>query len=224
MRFFSSTVSSTRRSHYPTLTINLEADVFLTKRSTNGSQNGDLVSGEEFLFMLGEPLPKSYANIGDLRTVLLRQIEYFRGILFLTTNLLENIDEAFMSRIQLHLCFPALDHLSRLHIWEKNLSRLEATLDSSSKVRTALGAGKNLHPGPKVCVSRGELQDLAQWQLNGRHIRNVVRNTHLWCLYNSFDLTHERLVATIPVTAPFAERDFEEGTLQPNRKRARIET
>ena len=174
--------------------------------------------------MLDEASPKSYTNIDEMRTVLLRQIEYFRGVLFLTTNLLENIDEAFMSRIHLHLRYPTLVCQPRLEIWEKNLNRLETTLNSSSRRGgTALVAEKNSQPETKVCISRDELQDLAQLELNGRHIRNVVKNTHLWCLYNNLDITHERLVATIPVTAPSAERNLEEGTLQPNGKGARVE-
>ena len=52
---------------------------------------GDLVSGkaQEGVDILGS------------RLILLRQTEYLRGILFLTTNFLPNIDEAFMSRIHL---------------------------------------------------------------------------------------------------------------------------
>jgi len=157
--------------------------------------------------------------------VLLRQIEYFRGILFLTTNLLSNIDDAFMSRIHIHLCYPSLDCKSRLQIWEKNLSRLRLTLASSpSRDDLTSSVTGTAGPEPRVCVSEDDLVDVAQWGLNGRHIRNVVKNTHLWCLYNGFDITHARLVASIPVTAPFAEKSSnEEDPPRAPTKRRRID-
>ena len=41
----------------------------------------------------------------ELVSIFLREIEYFRGVLFLTTNLYDAIDAAFRSRMSIHLRF-----------------------------------------------------------------------------------------------------------------------
>jgi hypothetical protein len=59
--------------------LNLEADSLLSKRSLEGGVRNEVVS------------------------VMLRQLEYYRGILFLTTNLFDNTNNAVRSRIRLHI-------------------------------------------------------------------------------------------------------------------------
>ncbi|OAX78965.1 hypothetical protein ACJ72_06722 [Emergomyces africanus] len=58
-----------------------EADVFMSERHPNDIARNELVS------------------------IFLRELEYYKGIIFLTTNLYETIDTAFRSRINLHLLF-----------------------------------------------------------------------------------------------------------------------
>ena len=57
-------------------------------------------------------------------SVFLRILEYYSGILFLTTNKVGHFDEAFKSRIHVSLYYPALDKRSTLKIWRMNLDRL----------------------------------------------------------------------------------------------------
>lgn len=57
-------------------------------------------------------------------SVFLRVLEYYSGILFLTTNKVGHFDEAFKSRIHVSLYYPALDKRSTLKIWKMNLERL----------------------------------------------------------------------------------------------------
>lgn len=57
-------------------------------------------------------------------SVFLRVLEYYSGILFLTTNKVGHFDEAFKSRIHVSLYYPALDKRSTLRIWKMNLDRL----------------------------------------------------------------------------------------------------
>lgn len=47
----------------------------------------------------------------------LRKIEYFQGVLFLTTNRKDDFDDAFKSRINLTITFPELSNSSRSAIW-----------------------------------------------------------------------------------------------------------
>lgn len=56
-------------------------------------------------------------------SVFLRVLEYYSGILFLTTNKVGHFDEAFKSRIHVSLYYPALDKRSTLKIWKMNLER-----------------------------------------------------------------------------------------------------
>src|ERR1700712_1764915 len=76
-----------------------EADVFLEARSIHDLERNKLVS------------------------IFLRLLEYYEGVLFLTTNRVDNIDAAFESRIHLSLQYDELDKASRKHVWETFLTR-----------------------------------------------------------------------------------------------------
>jgi hypothetical protein len=52
-------------------------------------------------------------------------LEYYSGILFLTTNIVGVIDEAFKYRIHIALVYPALDEESTLEIWTNLLQRIK---------------------------------------------------------------------------------------------------
>ncbi|KAJ6543108.1 P-loop containing nucleoside triphosphate hydrolase protein [Mycena capillaripes] len=71
-----------------------EAEVFLAKRSTHDVTRNALVS------------------------IFLRQLEYYQGILILTTNLITDCDPAFESRIHLSIHYPDLGFESRRQIWQ----------------------------------------------------------------------------------------------------------
>jgi hypothetical protein len=110
-----------------------EADVFLEARSTHDLERNKLVS------------------------IFLRLLEYYEGILFLTTNRVDNIDAAFESRIHLSLQYEELDKPSRKHVWETFLAK-------------AKGVG---------VFEEQELETLANVQLNGRQIKNVLKTAQL---------------------------------------------
>ena len=57
-------------------------------------------------------------------SVFLRVLEYYSGILFLTTNKVGHFDEAFKSRIHVSLYYPQLDQGTSGKIWKMNLRRL----------------------------------------------------------------------------------------------------
>ncbi|KJK68699.1 hypothetical protein P875_00075807 [Aspergillus parasiticus SU-1] len=56
------------------------------------------------------------------RGLFLRVLDYYSGILFLTTNRVGTIDEAFKFRIHILLYYPYLDLVQTEKIWEKPLS------------------------------------------------------------------------------------------------------
>ncbi|KAH8891768.1 P-loop containing nucleoside triphosphate hydrolase protein [Thozetella sp. PMI_491] len=85
-------------------------------------------------------------------SVFLRQLEYYRGVLFLTTNRLNTMDAAFESRIQVGIGFKDLTDDIRQQIWTKLLHI----------------------KGYEDVVTPRVLQRLSRAKLNGRQIRNVL--------------------------------------------------
>lgn len=57
-------------------------------------------------------------------------LEYYSGILFLTTNRVGAIDEAFKSRIHISLYYPPLDWRTTKEIWRVNLRRTKDRVDA----------------------------------------------------------------------------------------------
>ncbi|KAK8001640.1 ATPAse AAA+ type core protein [Apiospora marii] len=102
---------------------------------------------------------RSYENLkrNAIVSVFLRMLEYYRGILFLTTNRLGSMDVAFQSRVSLAVRFNALTADLRRQIWLNFLARLDPV---EVQAREELLA---------------RLDDIQQWDLNGRQIRNILR-------------------------------------------------
>ena len=114
-----------------------EADIFLETRSVNDLLRNTLVS------------------------VLLRLLEYFQGILFLTSNRVKTFDEAFQSRVNLAVHFKELSTAQRKKVWRLWIERLGSeNIGDEEKFKEELQEG-------------GELEKA---ELNGRQIRNVFRS------------------------------------------------
>ncbi|KAI9748613.1 MAG: hypothetical protein M4579_007174 [Chaenotheca gracillima] len=112
-----------------------EADVFLEKRAVSDVHRNALVS------------------------VFLRTLEYYQGILFLTTNRVQWIDDAIASRIHLKVKYTSLSLGAKSQVW---VSFLE-------KASTNQGA---------AIWSSEDLALLANKDLNGREIKNIVSTAH----------------------------------------------
>lgn len=119
-------------THWKVVLLIDEADVFLEKRSSRGLTRNGVVS------------------------VFLRLLEYFEGIMFLTTNRIRHFDTAFKSRIHLAIKYPALSQQSQRQLW--------AMFTTNNFQR----------PRPKW-LDDVTLDNLATEMLDGRQIRNVVR-------------------------------------------------
>lgn len=90
------------------------------------------------------------------RVVLLRVLEYYHGILFLTTNRVKTFDEAFQSRVHIAIKFEELQVREREAIWNMWLDQLD---ESTANVRD---------------IKEMVQEDLAAAPLNGRQIRNII--------------------------------------------------
>lgn len=69
-------------------------------------------------------------------------LEYFEGVLFLTSNRKEVLDDAFLSRIHLTINLPELSNKERAAIWSKMVqSNSQPTQDApwTSEMFTVLG-------------------------------------------------------------------------------------
>ncbi|KAG0566024.1 hypothetical protein KC19_7G032400 [Ceratodon purpureus] len=84
--------------------------------------------------------------------VFLRQLEYYRGVLFLTTNRDDSFDEAICSRITQFLYYGRLDEHQRGTIWTNLFSR-----------------------GGLKKYTTDDLAELSKPEFNGREIRKIVK-------------------------------------------------
>ncbi|RIB24471.1 P-loop containing nucleoside triphosphate hydrolase protein [Gigaspora rosea] len=100
-----------------------EADIYFERRSTSDLNRNMMVG------------------------IFLRLLEHYQGILFLTTNRVENFDEAICSRISMFLHYPELGTRERREIWTNFIKRAKLPLIAD---------------------------DFTKYKLNGREIRNVV--------------------------------------------------
>ncbi len=58
-----------------------------------------------------------YANIEV--SYLLQKMEEYEGLSILATNLVDNLDQAFMRRLACHIYFPFPDEVARVQMWER---------------------------------------------------------------------------------------------------------
>lgn len=105
-----------------------------------------------------------------MSVVFLRQLEFYSGILFLTTNIVGVIDEAFKSRIHVALEYPAIDEDSTLEIWSKMLQRIKR--DNEKAEVKILFNEANLKKFAKSHFRRNQRSGTT-W--NGRQIRNAFQ-------------------------------------------------
>ena len=112
-----------------------EADVYLESRINQDIQRNTLVS------------------------IFLRALEYYQGLLFLTTNRVGTFDDAFTSRIHVVIHYPDFTNEQRGQIWEIFFNKLERDKENIKITQRAVDFAKESK----------EMQSLG-W--NGREIRN----------------------------------------------------
>ena len=114
-------------SHWKAALLLDEADVFVEERARNDQRRNALVCA------------------------FLRKLEYYEGILFLTTNRVETMDAAIASRIHLAVPYRNLEQSARMRVWRCFLS----------KAMTAKGA---------AALPEEDIERLARKVLNGREV------------------------------------------------------
>ncbi|KFA71440.1 hypothetical protein S40288_04279 [Stachybotrys chartarum IBT 40288] len=109
-----------------------EADVFLQERNISDIERNMLVA------------------------VFLTELEYFSGVLFLTTNRVATFDRAFMSRIHLTIFYPPLGPSSRALVWKNILTQSGMEFESD-------------------VVEPDLIASMDDDTMSGRHIKNLIQ-------------------------------------------------
>ncbi|PHH90782.1 hypothetical protein CDD83_2673 [Cordyceps sp. RAO-2017] len=156
-----------------------EADVFLEERTLFDLQRNALVS------------------------VFLRVLEYYDGILILTSNRVCIFDEAFKSRIQLTLRYKNLEEPQRKTIWGTFISRLEQHHQARPTPPDAHRRRRGKEHAIDADEIRSNIGELAKAELNGRQIRNAVSTARQLAMFRDEPMRYEHLKIVIEETAKF---------------------
>ena len=154
-----------------------ECDMFLEARSNVDIRRNRLVSGKSSIIsLIYNQLSPTKAN-SPSHPVFLRQLEYYRGVMFLTSNRINDFDTAFESRIHLTIHYPPLDTPSRLHVWKTfvQMGEQESRLIDS------------------------DLETLAKIEVNGRQIKNIVKTARLLSKQEKAPLAMEHVEMVLSV-------------------------
>lgn len=138
-----------------------EADVFLERRSLHDMERNGLVS------------------------IFLRTLEYYSGILFMTTNRVRTFDDAFKSRIHVPLKYGELPASSRVKVWKNFLEKLEVE--------------------GGIDIDQAGYEQLAEGRLNGRQIKNVVRTAKSLAAHKKRKLDMQQLQQVMDIQMAFEE-------------------
>jgi AAA+ superfamily predicted ATPase len=106
-------------------------------------------------------------------SVFLRLLERHQGVMFLTTNRMEHMDEAFRSRISAIIEYKALDESKRNKVW------------------------KNLLNAASIKLSDDVINKLCDVEMNGRQIKNVIRMSQCLAKENDSEITEEIMFKVI---------------------------
>ncbi|KAK5263386.1 hypothetical protein LTR96_011203 [Exophiala xenobiotica] len=134
-----------------------ECDVYLAERSLQDVQRNALVS------------------------VFLRHLEYFQGVMFLTTNRVATFDAAFQSRIHFSIRFDDLGRDAKKKIWETFLGKVKVEVNISGK----------------------EIDSLSDRIINGRQIKNYARTGMDFALWKNEPLSIKHLKVVIEASEAF---------------------
>lgn len=157
-----------------------EADVFMAERNKSELAKSENVSGETFPFRIRHET--------NVTSVLLRTLEYFEGIIFLTTNRVEVIDPAFRSRIHLSIAYPPLSVGSRCELW---------------KTFVIQGSAQR-HPR---WLNEKFLSSVSGLEINGREIKNAVRVAHAIAVNDKRGMAPKDIHSVLRALTPF-ENEF----------------
>jgi hypothetical protein len=120
--------------------------------------------------------------------VFLRVLEYYEGILMLTSNRVGTFDEAFQSRIRVALRYHPLTKKSRKAIWR---NFFEMLMDDDDDIQVDIRG------------LEARIDELAGFQMNGRQIRNVMLTARQLAQHQDESLQWKHLYQVLNITEDF---------------------
>jgi len=127
----------------------------------------------------------------DQNAVFLRTLEYYSGILFLTSNREGLIDEAFKSRIHIALRYKRIDRDGTQQIWKNILNRIQQdNLEEKKKIKIEFIEDKLLEWAAKHFKEHDDPDRTATW--NGRQIRNAFQSAIALASYDRLNALHKK--------------------------------
>jgi len=117
--------------------------------------------------------------------VFLRVLEYYAGVLFLTTNRVGDFDEAFTSRIHVSLYYPELSKEKTVQVFKININMIEERFED--KKRTIV-----IDDIIAFASDHYTTHPLARW--NGRQIRNACQTALALAEFEAQGNSHETIL------------------------------
>jgi len=143
-----------------------EADVFLEERSLQDLNRNALVS------------------------IFLRQLEYFQGIFFLTTNRIKTFDTAFQSRVHVALKFNNLEFEARCNIWRNFRNQMQHQMMPDGIT-------------PVMNIGEEDCRILAERVMNGRQIKNAMATAKILAANEGNVLTFDHITTVLDIQEEF---------------------
>ncbi|KAK1240247.1 hypothetical protein MKX08_007689 [Trichoderma sp. CBMAI-0020] len=135
--------------------------------------------------------------------VFLRKLEYFQGVLFLTTNRKEDFDDAFKSRIHVTITYPALSPEAQAAIWRNLINKNKLQTDDSW--------------ADVVFIELGRLN------LNGRTIKNLLRTADAYSRAEGGKLSVRHVLAMVKTELSESGDDGDELTQSQREKKTQTQ-
>lgn len=104
--------------------------------------------------------------------VFLRLLEYYSGIMILTTNRLKTLDSAFESRIDISLTYNSLTEAERKQVWQNFFDNIDPS---------------------DIDISEAAIDMLAKWEFNGRQIKSAIKTARILAAKKQVPLNVEHL-------------------------------
>ncbi|KAI2706541.1 hypothetical protein CBS147372_452 [Penicillium roqueforti] len=160
-----------RLPHFEAVLLLDEADAFMEQRTSYHDTHNRLVA------------------------VFLRRIEYYQGLMFLTTSRKIQLNESIISRIHLTIKYEDLTTEFRREIWRTYLSKA------------------NTVQGPAI-VGPNELQFLDNLSLNGREIKNLTSIAHALATVGEEPVSYKYLEMAAELSEEFSKEFSEESHVE----------
>jgi SpoVK/Ycf46/Vps4 family AAA+-type ATPase len=125
-----------------------------------------------------ESRTKDSLDRNELVSIFLRLLEYYRGIMILTTNRSSGIDPAFESRVDITIPYPALSKDAQTRVWRNFFRRM---------------------PANEIAIDEQAIQQLLDTPLNGRQVKSAIKMATVLSKREKVPLTIDHLQVCLKI-------------------------